>query len=81
MFIFAIYGIQIIGGQLARCNDRTYYEQQVCSKHKTRQKKTTFIMTYQYVNTIFTFSKINIRIIEIMSWNFLEKTSCIKNEY
>ncbi|CAF3639514.1 unnamed protein product [Adineta steineri] len=31
MFIFAIYGIQIIGGQLARCNDRTYYnEQKAC---------------------------------------------------
>jgi len=29
MFIFAIYGIQIIGGQLARCNDRTYYNNQV----------------------------------------------------
>ncbi|CAF4696286.1 unnamed protein product, partial [Rotaria socialis] len=28
MFIFAIYGVQIIGGQLARCNDRTYYKQQ-----------------------------------------------------
>ncbi|CAF3038249.1 unnamed protein product [Rotaria sp. Silwood2] len=25
MFIFAIYGIQIIGGQLARCNDEKYY--------------------------------------------------------
>jgi hypothetical protein len=29
MFIFAIYGVQIIGGRLARCNDRTYYNQQV----------------------------------------------------
>ncbi len=29
MFIFAIYGIQIIGGQLARCNDRNYYNDQV----------------------------------------------------
>ncbi len=29
MFIFAIFGIQIIGGQLARCNDRAYYNQQV----------------------------------------------------
>ncbi|CAF0876504.1 unnamed protein product [Rotaria sordida] len=28
MFIFAIYGVQIIGGQLARCNDRTRYKQQ-----------------------------------------------------
>ncbi|CAF1306416.1 unnamed protein product [Adineta steineri] len=28
MFIFAIYGVQIIGGQLARCNDRTYYNDQ-----------------------------------------------------
>ncbi|CAF3959247.1 unnamed protein product [Rotaria sordida] len=26
MFIFAIYGIQIIGGQLARCNDKEYYD-------------------------------------------------------
>ena len=30
MFIFAVYGVQIIGGQLARCNDRNYYNQQVC---------------------------------------------------
>ena len=30
MFIFAIYGVQIIGGQLARCNDRAYYKEQVC---------------------------------------------------
>ncbi len=30
MFIFAIYGVQIIGGQLARCNDRMYYKEQVC---------------------------------------------------
>lgn len=29
MFIFAIYSIQIIGGQLARCNDRTLYNEQV----------------------------------------------------
>ena len=29
MFIFAIYGVQIIGGQLARCNDRKYYNDQV----------------------------------------------------
>jgi len=29
MFIFAIFGVQIIGGQLARCNDRTYYNEQV----------------------------------------------------
>ena len=29
MFIFAIYGIQIIGGKLARCNDQTYYNEQV----------------------------------------------------
>jgi hypothetical protein len=32
MFIFAIYGVQIIGGQLARCNDRTYYKNQVCQR-------------------------------------------------
>ena len=32
MFIFAIYGIQIIGGQLARCNDRIYYKEQVREK-------------------------------------------------
>ncbi|CAF1235655.1 unnamed protein product [Rotaria magnacalcarata] len=25
MFIFAIFGVQIIGGRLARCNDRDYY--------------------------------------------------------
>ena len=30
MFIFAIYGVQIIGGQLARCNDREFYRNQVC---------------------------------------------------
>ena len=30
MFIFAIYGVQIIGGNLARCNDRKYYLNQVC---------------------------------------------------
>ncbi|CAF0823088.1 unnamed protein product [Rotaria sp. Silwood1] len=31
MFIFAIYGVQIIGGQLARCNDRKYYnDQKLC---------------------------------------------------
>lgn len=29
MFIFAIYGVQIIGGQLARCNDRKYYTNSV----------------------------------------------------
>ena len=29
MFIFAIYGIQTVGGQLARCNDRKYYNDQV----------------------------------------------------
>jgi hypothetical protein len=29
MFIFAVYGIQIVGGQLARCNDRVYYNEQV----------------------------------------------------
>ena len=29
MFIFAIYGIQTIGGQLARCNDRGYYDDKV----------------------------------------------------
>ena len=29
MFIFAIYGVQIIGGKLARCNDRTYSDKQV----------------------------------------------------
>jgi hypothetical protein len=29
MFIFAIYGVQIIGGKLARCNDRKYYDKQV----------------------------------------------------
>ena len=29
MFIFAIYGIQIIGGKLARCNDKVYYTNQV----------------------------------------------------
>lgn len=34
MFIFAIYGVQIIGGQLARCNDRTYYNEQVCTTNK-----------------------------------------------
>ncbi|CAF1039990.1 unnamed protein product, partial [Didymodactylos carnosus] len=28
MFIFAIYGVQIIGGRLARCNDRERYEDQ-----------------------------------------------------
>ncbi|CAF1629768.1 unnamed protein product, partial [Adineta ricciae] len=28
MFIFAIYGVQIIGGQLARCNDRQHYTDQ-----------------------------------------------------
>ncbi|UJR35694.1 hypothetical protein I4U23_028443 [Adineta vaga] len=32
IFIFAIYGIQTVGGQLARCNDRTYYkEKKLCS--------------------------------------------------
>jgi hypothetical protein len=36
MFIFAIYGVQIIGGQLARCNDRTYYTQQVCGRKNFR---------------------------------------------
>jgi hypothetical protein len=29
MFIFAIYGVQIIGGQLARCNDQKYYNDKV----------------------------------------------------
>ena len=29
VFIFAIYGIQIVGGQLARCNDRAFYNEQV----------------------------------------------------
>ena len=34
MFIFAIYGVQIIGGNLARCNDRKHYENQVCKKRR-----------------------------------------------
>ena len=34
MFIFAIYGIQIIGGKLARCNDQAYYNDQV--DHRAR---------------------------------------------
>lgn len=29
MFIFAIYGVQIIGGQLARCNDYNVYNDKV----------------------------------------------------
>jgi hypothetical protein len=33
MFIFAIYGVQIIGGKLARCNDRAHYNEQVCSNN------------------------------------------------
>ncbi|CAF3919926.1 unnamed protein product [Rotaria sp. Silwood2] len=28
MFIFAIYGVQIIGGQLARCNDHDFFDNQ-----------------------------------------------------
>ena len=37
MFIFAIYGIQIIGGQLARCNDRAFYKDQVREDSERRE--------------------------------------------
>jgi hypothetical protein len=61
MFIFAIYGIQIIGGQLARCNDRTYYIDQVSQRD-------------------FSFYYLRMLVLEIMSWNILERTLCIENE-
>jgi hypothetical protein len=62
MFIFAIYGVQIIGGRLARCNDRTYSNDQVCCKK----------YFYYFIS--------NNKFIEIMSWNILERTLCIKDE-
>jgi len=42
MFIFAIYGVQIIGGHLARCNDKNYYLNQVNIKQCSDQINVDF---------------------------------------
>ena len=44
MFIFAIYGVQIIGGQLARCNDRQFYEIQV-SEQEEEETRLAIVIT------------------------------------